>query len=648
MKATCRFLLLISLVLTLNFAISQTQDDFDILHYEIYIDLLDGLKQRNGYYKGYVKIKFRTNRNLNEINLHSASVIQIDSILFNRAVLNYQQSYENLKIFLPYVISQGETLTVAIYFKRESNLDRGFYFYRSDEVSPNLPSDIAYTMTQPSDSRYWFPCYDEPWDKATVDVIVKVKNDFLVASNGLLLRDEISGEGRIFHWRSIYPMSTYLIAFATSRYITFSDWYRKISNPSDSIEIKYYVWREDSTKAVQAFRNVVDMMKFFSQKFGEYPFEKYGMVAVYPFRYGGMEHQTMTTIHRRWLDGNYEGGIAHELAHQWWGNLVTCENWAEIWLNEGFASYGDALYTEYKYGRESFKNKLKSWANAYFREDSIIRYPIYNPPPSKLFGTAVYYKGAWVLHMLRNLVGDSVFFEILKEWGRRYAYGTGTTSKFIGVVNDVTGKDYSWFFEQWVYDSGYPVIESIIYSTTEQSKLTLRFRLRQIQRSSRIFKFPIDLKIQTQNLDTLLTFWTYTQDTTFVFSIDGTTPLSGLNIQVDPEEKVLKRIIGVTSVYAPLIYNFNLYQNYPNPFNLSTIIQFEIAGDGEIYDCELKVFDLLGKEVRKIFAGKLTRGRYIFNFTADDLPSGVYFYELKVHANGKQIYRKNRKMILVK
>ncbi|CUT05751.1 Por secretion system C-terminal sorting domain-containing protein [Candidatus Kryptobacter tengchongensis] len=389
------------------------------------------------------------------------------------------------------------------------------------------------------------------------------------------------------------------------------------------------------------------MMTFFSKKFGEYPFEKYGMVAVYPFRYGGMEHQTMTTIHRRWLDGNFEGGIAHELAHQWWGDLVTCENWAEIWLNEGFASYSDALYTEYKYGVEIFRTKLKSWARAYFLEDSALRYPIYNPPPAKLFGTAVYYKGAWVLHMLRNLIGDSLFFQVLKEWGRRYAYGTGTTQGFINVVNDITGRDYSWFFEQWVYDSGYPVLDFSITSI-DQDNLKLSLQLRQIQKNARIFKFPIDVRIRNQNFDTLLTLWTYTADTIYIITLGGSVSSGNIEIQVDPDEKILKNILSVTYVQSPLSLNFDLHQNYPNPFNSITKIPFEIANDGKIYECEVIVFDVLGREIKKIFSGRLGAGRYIINFVADGIPSGIYFYKLTISDSGRQIYSRIRKMVLIK
>ncbi len=633
---------------------SKVKHDFDVLHYEIYIDLYNGLVQRNGFYNGYTKIKFVANKDLNEFNIHASStVLKIDSLvwLYNRLI--FQRDSDILRIIFPRTISQDETTTITIYFKRELSINKGFYFYRSDALTPNLPSDIAYTMTEPSDSKYWFPCYDEPWDKARVDVIVKVKSNFLVASNGLLVRDEkINENEKIFHWSSKYPMSTYLICFATSEYITFSDWYHKVSNPNDSIEIKYYVWREDSIKAVNAFKNVVDMMKFFSSKFGEYPFEKYGMVAVYPFSYGGMEHQTMTTIHRNWLSGNYEGGIAHELAHHWWGNLVTCENWAEIWLNEGFASYGDALYTEYKYGFESFKSKLQTWARAYFSEDSLIRYPIYNPPPGKLFGTAVYFKGAWVLHMLRNLIGDFAFFEVLREWGRRYSYSTGTTQKFIQVVNYITGYDYNWFFEQWVYDSGYPVltfeISSINYDAS--NLLNLSLRIQQVQKNARIFKFPIEFRFQSQSFDTVLTFWNYTADTTYIISLNYPEPVGSIEVKIDPDEKILKKILASTPnlVVIKREFEFNLHQNYPNPFNLGTKISFEVAGRGKIYDCELSVFDILGKEVALIYKGKVVPGRYNVYFNAEGLSSGVYFYELRIFDDGRPLYRKSRKMVLVK
>ncbi len=641
------------LITTVFVATAVYCDVFDVLHYEIYIDLYRGLVERNGYYDGSVKIKFLLKENASSVKFHAVkNVISVDSVFLLRTSsgwfnvkINFQQQSENLDVNFPTVLPSGDTIEIKVYFKRRSDLDRGYYFYKKEEAQ--IPYDIAYTMTQPSDTRFWFPCYDEPWDKATVELIIKVPKNFLVAGNGLLMKDEINGEERIFHWKSKFPMSTYLIAFATSEYITFSDWYKKVTNPSDSIEIKYYVWREDSLKAVNAFKNVVDMMKFFSVKFGEYPFEKYGMVAVYPFNYGGMEHQTMTTINRRWLNGNYEGGIAHELAHQWWGNLVTCESWAEIWLNEGFASYSDALYTEYKYGDETFISKLKSWANSYFKEDSLIRYAIYNPPPEKLFGTAVYFKGAWVLHMLRNLIGDSTFFRVLQEWGKRYAYSTGTTRKFNDIVNEITGSNFDWFFEQWVFNSGYPIFD--FYITIVDSQITIH--LRQVQKNSIIFKVPIEFRISAQSFDTLLTFWSNTFDTIYVANVGFISNEGDVRITFDPRWKILKKVnaIVVSKVEANTPLNFKLHQNYPNPFNFETKINFEIGGRiGEIYKCKISVYDVLGRKVKEIFEGELPVGRYSLDLRLDDLSSGIYLCELIVRDVEGVIYQGRIKMVLLK
>jgi aminopeptidase N len=641
------------LIITVFFATVVYCDVFDVLHYEIYIDLYKGLVERNGFYNGSVKIRFFLKENASIVKFHAVKdVVSVDSVLLLKTSsgwfnveLNFQQGSENLDVNFPTVFPSGDTVELKVYFRRSSNLDRGYYFYKKEEAQ--IPYDIAYTMTEPSDARFWFPCYDEPWDKATVELVIKVPKNFLVAGNGLLIRDEIIGDERIFYWRSTFPMSTYLIAFATSEYITFSDWYKRVTNPADSIEIKYYVWREDSLKAVNAFKNVVDMMKFFSVKFGEYPFEKYGMVAVYPFSYGGMEHQTITTINRRWLNGNYEGGIAHELAHQWWGDLVTCENWAEIWMNEGFASYGDALYTEYKYGKDAFVSKLKSWANSYFKEDSSIRYAIYNPPPGKLFGTAVYFKGAWVLHMLRNLIDDSTFFKVLQEWGKRYAYGTGTTRKFNDVVNEITKSNFDWFFEQWVLDSGYPVFD--FYITAIDSQIVIN--IRQVQKNSRIFKVPVEFKVSTQGFDTLLTFWNHTPDTIYVVKFGFTVNRNDLKIEFDPSEKILKKVnaIVINKAESSTPLNFKLYQNYPNPFNFETKIDFEIGGmASKIYKCKISLYDVLGRKVREIFVGELPVGRYSLDLKLNDLVSGIYFCELVVIDVGGIVYRDKVKMVLLK
>ncbi len=249
--------------------------------------------------------------------------------------------------------------------------------------------------------------------------------------------------------------------------------------------------------------------------------------------------------------------------------------------------------------------------------------------------------------MLRNLIGDSAFFNILREWGRRYAYKTGTTQKFIQVVNDITGEDFSWFFNQWVYEAGYPVLD---FSVSLVSYDTLFLHLQQVQKNSIIFKFPIEFKIQLQNLDTILTFWTYTADTVYKIALNYSGALSDIKVQIDPSEKVLKKVLSLPSkeINLSLPLRFVLHQNYPNPFNSSTKISFEVAGGFGIYLCEIKVFDVLGREVERIFRGELSSGRYSVNFTADGIPSGVYFYELTVSDRNRLVYRDFKKMVLIK
>ncbi|WP_333783630.1 T9SS type A sorting domain-containing protein [Candidatus Kryptobacter tengchongensis] len=185
-------------------------------------------------------------------------------------------------------------------------------------------------------------------------------------------------------------------------------------------------------------------------------------------------------------------------------------------------------------------------------------------------------------------------------------------------------------------------------TSIDQDNLKLSLQLRQIQKNARIFKFPIDVRIRNQNFDTLLTLWTYTADTIYIITLGGSVSSGNIEIQVDPDEKILKNILSVTYVQSPLSLNFDLHQNYPNPFNSITKIPFEIANDGKIYECEVIVFDVLGREIKKIFSGRLGAGRYIINFVADGIPSGIYFYKLTISDSGRQIYSRIRKMVLIK
>ncbi|MCS7259051.1 MAG: M1 family aminopeptidase, partial [candidate division WOR-3 bacterium] len=234
----------------------------------------------------------------------------------------------------------------------------------------------------------------------------------------------------------------------------------------------------------------------------------------YPFIWGGMENQTMTMIHRSWLSGN-DPGIAHELAHMWFGDKVTCFGWQNIWLNEGFATYCDALYMHHQQGESYFLNLMNSRANSYFSEDNSARFSLYNPPESQLFSWGhIYCKGSWILHMLRYLLGDTVFtnpgifFNSLRVYLDSFAYKNASTEDLKRILESVTGQELDWFFNEWIYQAGYP---KYYYSyRTESTGIPNQYRvIVQVSQNNgasapNTFHMPLELRFSASGYDTLV------------------------------------------------------------------------------------------------------------------------------------------------
>jgi len=603
-----------------------------ILHYQLDLNFTDGLTNSTHFYSGRERIAWRPNGD--SLVALDAIGLRIDSVLNESQPLLYDthRSIGKLEIALPPSVRNRDSLFIDIWYAHTSTQDTGYYYYdknTSGSQSQWTLERLGYTFTEAYDSPHWFPCINDPSVKAPCKINATVPRGFLAASNGLLKQTIDNGDGTTtFQWEERHPIAMYLMAVTISRYSTFSHFYHRVSNPSDSIEIKYYIWQADSAgqtyNAVTAFRNVVDMVTFYSTIFGEYPFDKYGMAAAYPFGASGMEHQTLTTIIRGWLaNGGSQNGIAHELAHQWWGDMVTCATWADIWLNEGFATYSAALWEDHFPGMRKLKDLMASiqhftntsWENA-----------IYNPPDN-LFADLVYSKGAWVLHMLRYLLGDSAFFDVFKIYRQRFEYTSATTDDFAAVVSSVAGRDMSWFFNQWVYGKGWPVYA---YRWNAQQRSGGGYNVIvaiQQQQSDHVFQMPVQLKVQGRGKDTIVV----ANDTTRNESFNFVVPFLPDSVYLDPQGWILKQVsptfLSSVGDNSELPNSFVLYQNYPNPFNPATLIRYYLPAEGVAL---LRIYNLLGQEVTTLVNEHQPQGFHEVRFDGEALTSGMYFYRLMV------------------
>lgn len=317
---------------------------------------------------------------------------------------------------------------------------------------------LVHTLSEPYYANTWWPVKEDSTDKATADLAFTVPSNLSVASNGLLLGvDPVAGGKSKYRWRTMYQTSPYLFSFSTTNYFRFSDTW---AYPGGTMPLEFFIYpQSNTTNNRNAWLQTKNMLTGLVPRFGQYPFvdEKYG---IYQFSFGGgMEHQTMTG------QGTFvEQVTSHELGHQWWGDMVTCATWSDIWLNEGWATYTEALWWEIS-GRNLnpiTPGPLALHTGMRNRRPSTVDGTVYYFPPAndvnRMFSQALtYYKAGWVLHMMRHVVGETNFWNIAAQWRAQYEYSTATTADFQAVCEAVSGMDLDTYFSQWVYSPGAPL-----------------------------------------------------------------------------------------------------------------------------------------------------------------------------------------------
>ncbi|HKA86402.1 MAG TPA: M1 family aminopeptidase [Haliangiales bacterium] len=409
-----------------------------------------------------------------------------------------------LRIDFPRPLGPRERRTLTIRYSAEPR--RGLWFVGPDAAYPQRPRQV-WSQGQDEDSRYWFPCYDAPHMKSTSEVIATVPPSWFALSNGDLL-DVRAGDGdKTYHWRFDVPHSCYLITLAAGELVELRDQW-------DDVDVRYYVapGREDDAR--RTLGKTPRMLALFSERFGlKYPYRKYAQVCVADFIFGGMENTTATTLtetclydERAAIDYDVDALVAHELAHQWFGDLVTCREWGQGWLNEGFATYSEYVWREHADGRDEAALELLDWADQYFGEDSRrYRRPIVTnvyDEPIDIFDHHLYEKGGLVLHMLRRNLGDGPFWAAIAHYLGKHRTQTVETRDLARAVEAVTGRNLDWFFDQWVAKAGHPELK-IEYGWDGDAKLA-RFTVKQTQKvegDTPLFRLPLTVTFRVAGED---------------------------------------------------------------------------------------------------------------------------------------------------
>ncbi len=436
---------------------------------------------------------------------------------------------------------EGDTVDVTVRYRCTPR--RGLYFIRPDAAYPQRPLQ-AWSQGQDEDNRCWFPCFDHPTMKSTSEVIATVPAAMTVLSNGRLVSDEVHGNQRTVHYRQDVPHSSYLVTLVAGEY-------RRLDDRAGDVELHYFVTPGREEDAPRTFGNTAKMIELFANKTGrEYPWKRYSQITVAEFIFGGMENTSATTLTdqtlhdaRAHLDFSSEPLISHELAHQWFGDLLTCRDWSHGWLNEGFATYFEILWKEESAGRDDADYDRLYDMEAYLDEDAHrYRRPIVCNvwhEPIDVFDRHLYEKGGCVLHMLRSELGDARFWKAIRHYVKKHAGGSVETRDLARAVDEATGWNPDRFFEQWVFKAGHPELEIEVGWDDEQKLARVAVAQKQkVEGDTPLFHFALPVRFVVAGAPVDVALTVAAEKETFIV------PLAAKPSQVvpDPGNNILKTL----------------------------------------------------------------------------------------------------------
>jgi len=425
--------------------------------------------------------------------------LQIQSVKVNKAEAKFSTTADKLTVDLPKSGKIGEKYEIEI--KYEGKPMKGLYFILPDKDYPNRPKQV-WTQGESEDTRYYLPTYDYPNDRLTTETILTVPGDWLTVSNGKLISTTDAGNGmKTWTWRESLPSSTYLFTVVAGEFVEVKDSWR-------NMPVTYYAPKDRGDRLTPNYSRTPAMIDLFSRKLGvDYPWEKYAQSMVDDFVAGGMENSSATTNtssslrHPKLLPEyptDEDGLISHELGHQWFGDLVTTKDWKDIWLNEGFATFMETIWTEAQYGKDEADSDRWSAARQWFQMRNLYSRPIvrHDFDDTSEFDQNAYTKGGWVLYMLRHQLGEDAFYAALKHYLEVNRGKNVVTADLIKAIEEATHTDVDQFFDQWVYGAGAPKFEVSYTYDTEKKQVSMTVKQTQkVEGAVGLFRVPVDLEI---------------------------------------------------------------------------------------------------------------------------------------------------------
>ncbi|MFL6214345.1 MAG: M1 family aminopeptidase [Blastocatellia bacterium] len=503
--------------------------DYDVQHYRIEV----GFDWSAKSVSGTTTITLRPFRSdLKEVQL-DAGQMKINAVrLATGAALTYRYD-DGEHLFVTLDRAYPMNADVALTINYTATPQKGLTFITPTPDEPSRPNQI-WSQGESQDNHYWFPCYDYPNDKATTELIAHVEDGYQVISNGTLISSAPDPERktRAWHWKMDKPYSSYLVSIIVGKFA-------EVREEVKGVPVVSYVYANEVENARLSFAKLGQMVAFFSQRVGvDFPYPKYAQTTVRDFG-GGMENITATTLtdtsvhdKRAHLDVSSDSLISHELAHSWFGDLLTCRDWSQLWLNESFATFMEAVWAEHDLGKPDYlyemygnqQGALTAWTQGNRRPIVALRYP----NPDALFDAYPYPRGGAVINQLRFVLGDEMFWRAINHYVKKHAYQNVETQSLVVAIEEATGQNLQWFFDEWLYKMGQPEFE--ITSTYNEAAKAVKLSVKQTQKadaerpwfqSPEFFVLPVDIAITTASGEHISRVWIDAKEKEFTLSVDS-------------------------------------------------------------------------------------------------------------------------------